>query len=358
MERRRHGAKRLGPRATSFRPMPARSAHPLSISRRQSNARGHEIVVVCPVTKNLHIVHGDAFSPARRTLRSSPAAECHPLRRGSNRHFGRVRKHMPSTTALNQPILPLKRVSFAAVRNPSQTFASTSPARTLIAPAIQGLAWSSGVDARASLRPCRDTDCVASTHLSRPPTRRSKVRPQEPGNGARAPLQATAFRFIADQVAAGHLLARSDPVDEWLQVALALSIEIFLERPPDPAATHGRPAVSTDRSGDHEASPAVVHVPRIDGWMAIIRRIHAGCGDARRIGRARFPLTTQWTEPSGADDGVNGGSGCSCATFDPRRIPSLRRPFVPRCPSDQSVAVMERRSVESAWRTRSRLAKR
>jgi hypothetical protein len=33
--------------------------------------------------------------------------------------------------------------------------------------------------------------------------------------------------FIADLVAAGLLFARTDAVDEWLQVALALSIEIF-----------------------------------------------------------------------------------------------------------------------------------
>jgi hypothetical protein len=36
------------------------------------------------------------------------------------------------------------------------------------------------------------------------------------------------FWFIADLVAAGLLLARTDPVGEWLQAALALSIEIFL----------------------------------------------------------------------------------------------------------------------------------
>jgi hypothetical protein len=30
-------------------------------------------------------------------------------------------------------------------------------------------------------------------------------------------------------------------------------------------------AVSTDRSGGHEASPAAVHVLRIDEWMMIIR---------------------------------------------------------------------------------------
>src|SRR5438128_12466587 len=34
------------------------------------------------------------------------------------------------------------------------------------------------------------------------------------------------------QFAAGLPPARTDPVDEWLQAAPALSIEIFLERPP------------------------------------------------------------------------------------------------------------------------------
>ena len=35
--------------------------------------------------------------------------------------------------------------------------------------------------------------------------------------------------------------ARADPIDEWLQVALALSIEIFLESPPRPGG-HSRKA--------------------------------------------------------------------------------------------------------------------
>jgi hypothetical protein len=48
-------------------------------------------------------------------------------------------------------------------------------------------------------------------------------------------------RFFVDLVAGRLLLARSDPVDEWLQVALALSIEIFLERPPPPCGHHERP---------------------------------------------------------------------------------------------------------------------
>jgi hypothetical protein len=47
-------------------------------------------------------------------------------------------------------------------------------------------------------------------------------------------------RFIADWVAAGLLLACTDPVDEWLQVALALSIEIFSESPPLPFGTRER----------------------------------------------------------------------------------------------------------------------
>ena len=34
--------------------------------------------------------------------------------------------------------------------------------------------------------------------------------------------------------------------------------------------------------------------------------------DARRTGTARFPPMTQLTKPSGADDGVSYGSGCSC----------------------------------------------
>jgi hypothetical protein len=43
-------------------------------------------------------------------------------------------------------------------------------------------------------------------------------------------------RFIADLVAAGLPPARTDPIDEWLHAALALSIEIFLERPLAPSA--------------------------------------------------------------------------------------------------------------------------
>jgi hypothetical protein len=69
--------------------------------------------------------------------------------------------------------------------------------------------------------------------------------------GARRPAPATAGRveegrqrfpsgdekrFIADLVAAGLPPARTDPVDEWLQAAPALSIEIFLERPLAPSA--------------------------------------------------------------------------------------------------------------------------
>ena len=79
------------------------------------------------------------------------------------------------------------------------------------------------------------------------------------------------FRFIADLVAAGLLVARTDAVDEWLQVALALSIEIFWESPLDPSAIAEGSAVSTDRSGDDEASPVAVHILRIDDWMTILR---------------------------------------------------------------------------------------
>jgi len=78
-------------------------------------------------------------------------------------------------------------------------------------------------------------------------------------------------RFIADLVAAGLLVARTDAVDEWLQVALALSIEIFWESPLSPSAIAEGSAVSTDRSGDDEASPVAVHILRIDDWMTILR---------------------------------------------------------------------------------------
>ena len=51
------------------------------------------------------------------------------------------------------------------------------------------------------------------------------------------------FWFIADWVAAGLPPARTDPIDEWLHAALALSIEIFLERPLAPSAIAKDPAV-------------------------------------------------------------------------------------------------------------------
>jgi hypothetical protein len=65
--------------------------------------------------------------------------------------------------------------------------------------------------------------------------------------------------------------------------------------PLDPSAIAEGSAVSTDRSGDDGASPAAVHILRIDDWMRIIRCTHEGWRDARRTGRARFP----------PDDGVD-----------------------------------------------------
>ncbi|MFL5542393.1 MAG: hypothetical protein ACJ8J0_25625 [Longimicrobiaceae bacterium] len=52
--------------------------------------------------------------------------------------------------------------------------------------------------------------------------------------------------------------------------------------------------------------------------------IHAGRGDAWRLRKTRFPLMTQLPKPSGAEDGVNDGSGCSEKNFDTQRIPSLQ----------------------------------
>ena len=64
------------------------------------------------------------------------------------------------------------------------------------------------------------------------------------------------------------LLRRVDPADEWLQVALALSIENFLERDRRSLDSRVDPG-SLNRliSGNHVTSPAVVHILRIDGWM-------------------------------------------------------------------------------------------
>ena len=111
------------------------------------------------------------------------------------------------------------------------------------------------------------------------------------------------MRFIADLVAAGLPPARTDPIDEWLQAALALRIEIFLERPLAPSAIAKGSAVSTDRSGGPEASLVAVHILRIDGWMTIIRPVHEGWDDARRLRKSQIPLMTRLAKPSCAADG-------------------------------------------------------
>ena len=102
--------------------------------------------------------------------------------------------------------------------------------------------------------------------------------------------------FFVDLVAAGLPFARTDPVDEWLQVALALSIEIFSERHPlDPSAIAEDSAVLTDRSEGHEASLVAAHVLRIDGFMTIV------APHSRRLGRRR-----EAEEGSGSPDDAVG----------------------------------------------------
>ena len=70
----------------------------------------------------------------------------------------------------------------------------------------------------------------------------------------------------------------------WLQVALALSIEISSRDPLTPSAEQQARTDSTDRSGGHETGLAAVHILRIDGWMRVIRRstnagvAHGGSG--------------------------------------------------------------------------------
>ena len=78
-------------------------------------------------------------------------------------------------------------------------------------------------------------------------------------------------------------------IGEWLQVALALSIENFLQRPLAILSTIAAgSAVSTDRSGGHEARLAAVHILSISGWTARVpphprrlgRRTEAADGSA------------------------------------------------------------------------------
>ena len=74
---------------------------------------------------------------------------------------------------------------------------------------------------------------VHPTHLCRFGNRQRRSHPED--------QRTRGNRFIAGFVAAGLPCAHTDAVDEWLRVALALSIEIFSERPPRPRG-HSRKA--------------------------------------------------------------------------------------------------------------------
>jgi hypothetical protein len=106
-------------------------------------------------------------------------------------------------------------------------------------------------------------------------------------------------------------LPREIVAGAWLQVALALSIEIFLRDPCDPSAAQPARAVSTDRSGGHEASLADVPILRIDGGMTIIRSTKAGVTHGGS-GVLDSPLMTQLAKPSGAEDGGELSDRVSC----------------------------------------------
>jgi hypothetical protein len=98
--------------------------------------------------------------------------------------------------------------------------------------------------------------------------------------------------------------SRGNPAGEWLQAALALSIEIFFEEiPRAPAAIAEGPAVSTDRSGV-TSEPGAVHILRIESCVRVIAPY------PRRLGRRTeaaegpgFPLMTQLAKPAGAEVG-------------------------------------------------------
>ena len=63
--------------------------------------------------------------------------------------------------------------------------------------------------------------------------------------------------------------ARTDAVDEWLQVALAVSIEIFLGGESPSILLQSRKAQLSQRidQGMMRRAPVAVHILRIDDWM-------------------------------------------------------------------------------------------
>ncbi|HEX9937783.1 MAG TPA: hypothetical protein VGB15_11695, partial [Longimicrobium sp.] len=77
--------------------------------------------------------------------------------------------------------------------------------------------------------------------------------------------------FIADLVAADLLPGRTDLIDEWLQAALALSIEIFWGETPRSFGNRERLGCLNGSIRRSRGEPSRVHVLRTDGWMTIIR---------------------------------------------------------------------------------------
>ena len=131
--------------------------------------------------------------------------------------------------------------------------------------------------------------------------------------------------------------ARTGPADEWLQVALALSIGIFSERLPRSPGIREKARLSQpiDQGG-----PWPVRQPRISSSSSAETRVHRipdapGVTHGRR-GRPESHLMTQLAMPSGAADRGNerrGRSTCPTKIFDTQRIPNLQ-PLVGRSGAD------------------------
>ena len=97
--------------------------------------------------------------------------------------------------------------------------------------------------------------------------------------------------------------SRPDPVDEWLQAALALRIEIFWNDPLEPLRRSRKARLSRriDQGGT-KASPGC-RAPRPHRVTMVATGSAKAGATHGRCGGPGSPRLTQLAEPSGAEDG-------------------------------------------------------
>ena len=103
--------------------------------------------------------------------------------------------------------------------------------------------------------------------------------------------------------------SRGNPAGEWLQAALALSIEKFFEDPSRPCGNRGRPGCLNRSIGGHERAWRRAHPPHrelCEGDRTVSTKTRATHGGR---GGPGFPLMTQLAKPAGAEVGVNDRRG-------------------------------------------------